>query len=156
MGSILATCICSVQDFPALDHLPVPIIYIFGVSPLFYDPSGITFTPFCHFNLEEKWVKPTTPVQRQIIFLSSKLRRSCDKLQLSAKCSMELVPSCPRSKLTIWFSSHKASLRPQISHISIMAEDKGVCDVNGKAEVVEVGLENGEADEDEKGNKLIE
>ena len=37
-----------------------------------------------------------------------------------------------------------------------MAEDKGVCDVNGKAEVVEVGLENGEADEDEKGNKLIE
>lgn len=117
MGSILATCICSVQDFPALDHLPVPIIYIFGVSPLFYDPSGITFTPFCHFNLEEKWVKPTTPVQRQIIFLSSKLRRSCDKLQLCAKCSMELVPSCPRSKLTMWFSSHKASLRPQISHI---------------------------------------
>ena len=42
------------QHFTKCDRLPVPIIYIFGVSSLFYDPPRITFTPFSHFYLKRK------------------------------------------------------------------------------------------------------
>ena len=50
----------------------------------------------------------------------------------------------------LWFSSHKASPFSEYSYI-IMAEENGVCHVNGEPEVVDGDLQNGERDEDDKG-----
>lgn len=37
------------------------------------------------------------------------------------------------------------------THIIIMAEENGICHVNGEPEVVDDDLQNGEPDEDDKG-----
>ena len=37
------------------------------------------------------------------------------------------------------------------THIIIMAEENGICHVNGEPEVVDGDLQNGEPDEDDKG-----
>ena len=42
-------------------------------------------------------------------------------------------------------------LRSRNTHIIIMAEENGVCHVNGEPEVVDGDLQNGEPDEDDKG-----
>lgn len=81
------------QHFTKCDRLPVPIIYIFGVSSLFYDPPRITFTPFSHFYLKRKQQKPTRPVYSQNLpgFFSAQLRQGVSFR--FAQCIMD--ESCP-------------------------------------------------------------
>ena len=60
------------------------------------------------------------------------------------------MPSRPRSS-TCCDSVVIKRLRSRNSHIIIMAEEDGVCHVNGEPEVVDGDLQNGEPDEDDKG-----
>ena len=56
------------------------------------------------------------------------------------------MPSRPRSSTCC----DSASPYPEYSYI-IMAEENGVCHVNGEPEVVDGDLQNGVPDEDDKG-----
>ena len=60
------------------------------------------------------------------------------------------MPSRPRSSICSDSVVIKR-LRSRNSHIIIMAEEDGVCHVNGEPEVVDGDLQNGEPDEDDKG-----
>ena len=60
------------------------------------------------------------------------------------------MPSRPRSSICRDSVVIKR-LRSRNTHIIIMAEEDGVCHVNGEPEVVDGDLQNGEPDEDDKG-----
>ena len=60
------------------------------------------------------------------------------------------MPSRPRSSICRDSVVIKR-LRSRNTHIIIMAEENGVCHVNGEPEVVDGDLQNGEPDEDDKG-----
>ena len=62
------------------------------------------------------------------------------------------MPSRPRSSIICRDSVVIKRLRSRNTHIIIiMAEEDGVCHVNGEPEVVDGDLQNGEPDEDDKG-----
>ena len=60
------------------------------------------------------------------------------------------MPSRPRSSICRDSVVIKR-LRTRNTHIIIMAEENGVCHVNGEPEVVDGDLQNGEPDDDDKG-----
>ena len=57
------------------------------------------------------------------------------------------MPSRPRSSTCC----DSASPYPEYYSYIIMAEENGVCHVNGEPEVVDGDLQNGEPDDDDKG-----
>lgn len=64
-----------------------------------------------------------------------------------AQCIMD--ESCPAALVLQHIVIQR--LRTRNTHIIIMAEENGVCHVNGEPEVVDGDLQNGEPDDDDKG-----
>ena len=61
------------------------------------------------------------------------------------------MPSRPRSSIMLVIKRCLKRLFSRNTHIIIMAEENGICHVNGEPEVVDDDLQNGEPDEDDKG-----
>ena len=136
------------QDLQTVDYLPVPIVYIFSISSLFYDPPRITFSPFSHVDVSWKQLKFTKPVHEWKFQFYSKLRQEKFKARIASRINRTQLSS-PKDSSNTWCNSHVV-VSKWINHN--MADENGFGDVNGKAEVEERASENGEVDEDEKGN----